>query len=313
MVDSDLNSLLTSISELPPLSLRKPKVRKSKRKNNPGFFLFSDWHIGEITLPQRIEGFGEYNYEIARKRLAHITDEMLIWAKRLDLAKAVLLFLGDYISGGIHDELIIGAEFPPPVQAIRAGELVAAVIAKFYENFPVDAYILTTDNHGRLTKPVIYKDKGINNYGYITASLARQLVPERKSLRFYMIETIYHEIIYNGKTILITHGDTIRAWNGIPYYGIDRFIGRECARRNFDYLAIGHFHTPAFIGRTIINGCLTGTNEYTYAAGYSTAPAQVGFTLNPFNLSVFSSAPASRTTCRTPERPSKKKLTGIVL
>lgn len=285
----DLCNLLEGISRIPPLK-RSPKQAKSRsrrKKENPGFFLFSDWHIGEFTLPEQVEGFGEFNYAIAQKRLASIVDSMLVWAERMNLSKAVLLFLGDYISGGIHEELVTGAEFPAPVQAVKAGELVASVTTRFYEAFPVDAYALTTDNHGRLTKPVTYKNKGLNNYAYITVKVAQQLVPQHKLLRFFPIETIYHEISYTGKTILISHGDTIRAWNGIPYYGLDRFLGRERSRRKFDYLAVGHFHTPAVVGQTIINGCLTGTNEYSYAAGFHTQPAQVALTLDPFTFCVF--------------------------
>lgn len=300
MTSLTVDDLLNGIARVPPFSGVKRQVKKRQRKNRYGFFLFSDWHIGEIITPERTEGFGYFNYAIAKERLDHITDSMLNWASTTNIAKAVLLFLGDYVSGGIHDELLIGAEFPPPVQAVRAGELMAGTIAKFYEACPVDVYALTTDNHGRLTKPVIYKDKGLNNYSYITVKFAQQLVSKLK-VNFNAIETIYHQIEYAGKKILMTHGDTIKAWNGIPYYGIDRLVGRESARRNFDFLVLGHFHTPAFVGRTLINGCLTGTSEYSYAAGYNTAPTQLGFTFEQesIQLSFFSPA-ASKYRCVAP-------------
>ena len=70
-----------------------------------------------------------------------------------------------------------------------------------------------------------------------------------------------------GYNILLTHGDTVRGWSGIPYYGVDRQKAKQQALRRknggFDYWFLGHFHTPTELeGNTYINGALVGPDEY---------------------------------------------------
>ncbi|GAF73430.1 unnamed protein product, partial [marine sediment metagenome] len=67
------------------------------------------------------------------------------------------------------------------------------------------------------------------------------------------------------------HGDDIKSWGGIPFYGINRsaakWLGIEAVqKRYFQYFVLGHFHSKGILqsptGEKIINGSMVGSGEY---------------------------------------------------
>jgi len=84
-----------------------------------------------------------------------------------------------------------------------------------------------------------------------------------------------------GKTFLVFHGDEIKSWQGIPWYGIERAIARlrelfQAKGVMFDYAALGHMHNWAelerAVGQTMVNGSLVGGSEYSIGRLFSTSP-----------------------------------------
>lgn len=67
---------------------------------------------------------------------------------------------------------------------------------------------------------------------------------------------------------LIVHGDQIRGWSGIPYYGVSKKVAgwADCMPKDWDNLLFGHFHT--FASGTInhrrwfANGTTESSNTY---------------------------------------------------
>jgi hypothetical protein len=92
------------------------------------------------------------------------------------------------------------------------------------------------------------------------------------------------QVDIRGWNVLLGHGDDVKSWAGIPWYGITRKTTQtqalEAARGNpIDYQFLGHFHEAASIphpaGETIINGCVIGGNEYSIESlAKSSKPAQ---------------------------------------
>lgn len=253
------------------------------------FFAFSDWHIGEVIARDAVGSFGGFNYEIAQKRLQEIVAAMLDWVKRERPEKVVLLFLGDYISGNIHDELLHTNEFPEPVQAIKAGELVAWVVEEFSKKSTnVRVCGVAADNHGRLRKKPYHKQKALASYSYVVLEFARQRTEHIKHVNFEVYTSAKVTINSGGKKLLLMHGDGIKSWGGIPYYGLERASMRESVfakhfpEHSFDYMVLGHFHVPCKLGSNIlINGSLSGTSEFDYSSGRFSVPCQIGFKLEP--------------------------------
>jgi hypothetical protein len=145
-------------------------------------------------------------------------------------------------------------------------------------------------NHGRVGK------KGENPhwvnwdlivYKFIESTLANY--KDRISFDFpkswWLIEKIFDH------KFLLTHGDGIKAWMGVPFYGIQRADSRwtmmlQSIHEEYNYLEIGHFHTPSFlprvIGETIINGCWPGGSIFALKDLLTTIrPSQAFFGVHP--------------------------------
>ena len=144
-------------------------------------------------------------------------------------------------------------------------------------------------NHGRIGK------RGENlhyvNYDYIVYKLVEKTLknfPEftwQITKSWWQIDTIY------GYNFLMFHGDDIKSWQGIPYYGIDRAAKNyrellEMLNVKYDYMEIGHFHMPSEIpGVTVekfINGCWPGGSIYAMKGlGVASVPVQKLFAVHP--------------------------------
>jgi hypothetical protein len=252
----------------------------------------SDWHIGEVVNPGEIENINSYNLEIARQRMFHIISSFLNWVevqrKFYVIEECVLLCEGDYISGDIHQELMVTNEFPLPVQTAHAGYLLGEVIRRVAGHFKrVKVVLVGADNHGRLQKKPQGKQKSANNMSYLVHTIAQTYVQKSHNLRFEVAEAMKHLTTVGGWKFLVEHGDTVKGWAGFPYYGMGRVVGREARRRmntdrGFHYWSIGHFHVPCVIeGNMLVNGSLSGTSEFDHSVARQAAPSQVAFMMHP--------------------------------
>ena len=266
-------------------------------------FVLSDWQIGEVIDPDKTEGFGEFNWEIAQRRIFGMTEAFLAWVElqrhvyRIDRIRIFLA--GDPISGDIHPELQFTNEFPIPVQSAKAGLLTGEVISRIAPHAAeVIVEGIDADNHGRMTKKNQWKEGGLNNMAHLVNVLAGECVSKHGNVDFRAgtgrIKDLFDVC---GKKFLVEHGHAVKAWMGIPYYGLERARAREAVRRmntelGFHYQVCGHWHVAGwFAGTMLVNGNLPGTTEFDHACGRHAPPAQVAFLVHPkhgvFNFTPF--------------------------
>ncbi len=264
--------------------------------------MLSDLHIGEVVERDEVEGFNRYNWDIAQAGLFGIVEDFLRWVEAqrqwYRIEQCTVLCEGDYVSGDIHDELKATNEFPLPVQTANAGTLLGEVFRILAGHFKrVSAIECGADNHGRLQKKPQAKQKAQNSMSYLVHHIANAAASRCANVVPKMAIGMKELAAINGRKFLCEHGDTIRGWAGLPFYGFQREVGREAVRRmntsrGFDYLCIGHFHVPTFLeNRIIVNGSLSGTSEFDHACGRHAHPCQVAFLVHPahgiFNLTPF--------------------------
>ncbi len=261
----------------------------------------SDWHIGEVINEEETERFGRFNMAIAEKRMLHITDKFISWVELMRNAYKIdecrIWREGDMISGNIHKELEITNEFPAPVAAAKSGFLLAEVVSRVAAHFShVIVEGVDSDNHGRMNPKPQAKQKSENNWSYVVAIIAQEKLKKHGNVDFRWTKGMKYLAEVAGKKFLIEHGDTVKSWMGIPYYGLERGRAREATRRmntdrTFHYQSIGHWHVPAFVaGNIIVNGSLSGTSEYDHSCGRDAVPSQVAFMVHP-KYGVFSWQP----------------------
>lgn len=301
LLAKSVKEAVEALEPLRPVPYKVPAKLQSETKM-AAVLKLSDWHIGEIIRPEETERFGEYNWAIAQERIACIVDKVIAWTQCHRLAFNIphlyIFCEQDFISGNIHKELEVTNEFPLPVQAVKAGALLAQTVATLAPHFPeVHICEVGGDNHSRLNPKPQAKQKATNSMGYVVYAMANESL--RKHANVEIIEqdgaTFLADVL--GVKFLVEHGDSVRGSLGFPWYGISRKRGREAFRRmivrrkrdiGFDYMSFAHWHVPSIIEEIgLVNGSLSGTTEFDHQQGRHADPSQVSFMVNPKHCLIF--------------------------
>ena len=286
------HELIKNIKKIKPYpNFVIPRPRKVKAGSPVVAVLqFGDWHIGENIESNIVNEFNAYNYQKASDRVFNITSGFNSWVNvhryGYFINDCVILDIGDNISGDIHHELTITNEFPVPEQIIRCCILKAEAYRRIAQNFKkVEVHFIVPDNHSRKTRKYQYKQGGLNSENYLVGYITKLMLREIEKIDFKLILSHQGEVMINGFLYLCEHGKDIKSWSGIPYYGMDRKVGREAKRRmanrGFYKMVLQHFHVPAVLPHCLIGGSLSGTNELDHALGREALPCQCGFLVHP--------------------------------
>lgn len=302
------DEMADAIDALPPPAVEYHRPRATKVETPVTHVChLTDWHDGAQQESLEIEGLNEFSPVILREYVRNYVKDNLDWLelhrKSYTVNDVHLLLTGDYISGGIHEELRWTNAYPEPVQAIKAGELIAEVVAMLsphYERVIVDA--ITVDNHARLTRKPQSQEAGINTWNYPVLRFAKERLREHKNVDFRIHEMIFKLVECGGRRYLLTHGDRVRGWAGFPYYGLERLASREAQKRMkqallesrkveadvakvtgwlFDRVILGHFHAPLKHGKYWIGGSACGTTAYDHGEGREADPLQCSWMVHP--------------------------------
>lgn len=253
----------------------------------------SDWQIGEVISAEETDRFGEFNWEIAQRRVFYLADRLIesanmYRASGFPLDELAIFSEADLISGNIHYELEVTNEFPVTVATANAGLLMGEFAARLAAHFKtVSLYEMSADNHGRLTRKNQAKQGAKNNYSFLSHTIANQYLAKQSNVKITHFPGVKGLAPVQGINFLLSHGHHIMGQMGIPYYGMSRDKGREAVKRlntnqTFKYISIGHWHVPAIVeGNILVNGNLPGTTEFDHMQGRHAAPSQVSFLVHP--------------------------------
>lgn len=282
-----IQALKEVIPQFPvPEYVNPPKPAYSKGKET-AVLLISDWHIGEVVSEEETLGLGAFNSEIATARvelIAEKTIDLISGYTRSRIGTIVVGALGDMVSGQIHEELERTQELNAAEQVIMAAWLIAMLLSELTAYYNVK-FVGVVGNHGRLKRKKEAKEKYVN-WDYIVYQITSLLLRDNPRIEWLISKSPHAFVEIEGHLFLFTHGDTIKGWAGIPFYGISRYANnmREILNKRkliLDGLCMGHFHQPANIerinGPIIVNGSLKGPDEYSLQRGAAMGPSQVLF------------------------------------
>lgn len=285
------------VKESPPVKFEK----KSGTLIEPVLHL-TDLHIGARQEASEIEGFGEFSPDIAESRLNDLTGRWLKWVeyqrKAYPINNASILMTGDFISGDIHEELRITNAYPSPVQVAEASRMASGVIraiAPYFNSLTI--HFISEDNHARLTKKPQAKEAGLNSLNYLVGKMIEAHVKDLSNVQmniYPMFETVVN---VNDRQYLISHGHNMMSWMGMPWYNIERKIGRESQARlqiimqdieraksiGFHKYVFGHWHVPADLPMYSCGASLQGTDAYDHKNGRYAVPGQSAWLVHPRN------------------------------
>lgn len=289
---SEVVLAVTAQEPLPRVQFFIPKKVENKTPITAVLHL-TDWHIGERNSSDELEGWGGYDWGIAQDRvLNQLIPAFIAWVNTqrsgYNIRDLVIVETGDFVSGDIHEELKVTNEFPLPIQTAKAGQLLGTVhneLAPHFDNVYVKQ--IGGDNHSRLVRKPQAAGKAQNSMGYLVYEIANEVARKNTNVHTERAEGMKMTFKIGNFTFLGEHGDTVKSWMGVPFYGIERERAREATRRmhdgrGFHYLILGHWHSPIFAGQAdaagmVVGGCLGGTTAYDHSCGRISPPSQSAF------------------------------------
>ena len=286
-----VQALRETVQAMPVLSSQSVVVPRHKADGTHTAVLqLSDLHVGEVVSQATMGGLGQYNLDIFRQRVGlwlqkviHLVD---LRRGRLEIPRLVVLADGDFVSGGMVNELVRTNVTHVMHQAIYTAKLIAFAIAQLARLFEEVVVSCTVGNHGRLSIRPEFKDPDLS-WDYLCYQHMAAELRGYENVEFDIPCSPWQITKVESLDILHFHGHGIRSWAGFPWYGIDRAVkslrqALAMGDRSFDVVAMGHFHVPLEFetptGPWLVNGSWIGGTEFALAQLHTTLrPSQVLF------------------------------------
>lgn len=291
IIDATVNALKARpLREIKPFTVHLDRTYSEETI----VLMISDIQAGTYISSEASGGLNEYNWGILEKQFDQLyvgLEEIVTRHKKVAPIKSLHIHLiGDIVEGyDIFKGQTRQIDKEITEQAIGVKDLLCDFLQKALHLFDNIHVVAVPGNHGRIgTKGenlhyvswdyIVYKwmESELQNYNNITWQITKS---------WWQIDTIY------GYNFLMFHGDDIKSWQGIPYYGIDRAAKNyhellALLGLKYNYLEIGHFHVPSELSgvttEKFINGCWPGGSLYSMK-GLVTAnyPVQKLFAVHP--------------------------------
>lgn len=236
--------------------------------------IWSDWHMGETVSRAETSGVNEYNPVIAEARIRRLVESTVVLCRRHGPGTypgIVINLLGDFVSGGLHPELLrTDAEEQIP-SALRCFDILVWALEILAKEFKRVYVPCASGNHGRNTVKPELKRYVYKNFDYLIYELLARQFEGRKDI---VIDNrpsneVYYRI-YNQR-YLAMHGDMLGVKGGDGIIGAIGPIMRgeiktrgqaTSTGRDYDILLIGHWHQALWLPRAIVANTLKGFDEY---------------------------------------------------
>ena len=262
-----------SIDALPhvPRALLKPPTVKPRVKHvETPVLAFGDLHVGQVISKAATHGINEFDFDIWQGRLEYLEGRVLEHLFRHQSStypELVVAGIGDNVSGRIHEELQkYGAQHVVD-QVFVGATAVAVFLARLASHFESVRYVGISGNHGRLDKA---KESSFyfKNFDYLFNSIIATRLKDHARISVTIPEAIFTRLDVAGQSILLSHGMELPPSSmGLPAYSINRasagyqeLLAQVGSR--YDYWLLGHVHRPMELDAVIVNGCMSGYDEY---------------------------------------------------
>lgn len=276
----------------PPKWMLRPK--NTPEKPEVPVTIWSDWHAGEKVSRAEVNGANEFNLEVCEERIRRLVERTVrLTDKHHGTYPGLALnLLGDFVSGGLHPELLVTDEVEVLEAMLWVKDILAWAIGEMVEQYGQLYIPCASGNHGRQTKKPEFKRYIHKNFDTVIFKLLERHFERDKRIRFDIRES--NEVLYRvfNKRFLAMHGDMLGVRGGD---GIIGALGPICRGEvkirgsavsmsaAYDTLLIGHWHQPLWLPRVIVANSLKGYDEFAKNALRApvTIPSQPLFFVHP--------------------------------
>lgn len=273
---ADIMNVFKDAKRTPPkwITDTAPSVKKKAGPEVP-VTMWADWHAGEVVQPAEVNGFNEYNLEVFERRVRRLVETTIRLAKKHHVAGgypgAVVALAGDFVSGGLHPELLKTDEEPVLAVVLRVEEILIWALTEMANAFGKLYVPCVAGNHGRNTAKPEFKNYYLKNFDWlIYRHLARHFVGY-DNIHFDVRPSNDVSFGVYGLRYLLVHGDMLGVKGGDGIIGsigpITRGEVKKTAQASalnlpFDKLIMGHWHQRLWLPRATVAGTLKGFDEY---------------------------------------------------
>src|SRR5262249_13117582 len=137
---------------------------------------------------------------------------------------------GDLVTGSIHD-LEKYSNGKTIIESVaECGYLLAEAVRNVAAEFEHVEMVCTVGNHGRLPDARRMEQKApLRNWDAAVYFFAQAVLRDVKNVNITIPNSYAAAYEIQGLNVLQSHGHQIKSWGGIPWYGLQRHVGRVTA------------------------------------------------------------------------------------
>lgn len=271
-----LIGVLASSPSNPPTWLIEGQAKVGNKTPEVLMTSWADWHGGETVSRAQLNGVNEFNLEILERRVKHLVERTILLAKEHGpgvYPGAVVNLIGDFVSGGLHPELLKTDEEDVLPACVRIADLLLWGLTKMADAFGHVYAPAVCGNHGRHTAKPEFKDYVYKNFDWLIYRMVEKRLQDRKDDRVQIDWRSSNEVYYRvfNTRFMAVHGDMLGVKGGDGIIGAIGPIMRgeikvrgwaDSSKIPYDILVMGHWHQPLWLPRAIVANTLKGYCEY---------------------------------------------------
>lgn len=226
--------------------------------------LLSDWHIGSYINTYH----NQFNTEIAQERVSKLEQDVIKYCRLHNVSKLYVNVMGDLISGNIHISTRLNNQENVVRQTMLCSELLATFIHNLSQYIKEVVVNFTIGNHGRVSANV-KESLDEENFEYLILEFLKLRLQDT-NVQFNEVKIDKEIVTYEvfNKTVACVHGHREKkVFDSVKE--LSYFLGKK-----IDLVCCGHFHNFATRNNVIINGALSGADEYANNLRFNNAPSQ---------------------------------------
>lgn len=237
---------------------------------NEMIICLSDLHIGQTFSSI----FGEYNSDIAKRRLNEYLNKIIDVSKLHKVRKAHVISLGDQISGSIHKSIAITNKENVIEQIKLATELISSFCYELTKYFESVQFYNVSGNHTRIDRKddALHNERLDDTIGW-AVSLCLSHIKNFHYMKYRNLDIGLANLFVCGKTYIACHGD----YDPMTKQGVSNlcmllgFIPTGIFRGHMHYSAMNELNGV----KVIQSGSLVGSgDDYTIEYRLTGKPSQ---------------------------------------
>jgi hypothetical protein len=296
--------LVEEIKSMAPQSYETaPSVSRPRKESHSSpqsaVLLFSDTHIGKVTLREQTLGFSEYNFHTFLARLKYVEDSVVSILRdhiTTEVPELVIPMLGDMLDGALSHGVEAGQRNTLFSQFYAGGHAIAQFFRNLAAHVPKVRIQTVCGNHTRWqNQRRMPTENRFSNLDMFLYALVEALTSDIPNIEWNLNQQPFQVFGVQGFTFFSAHGDHWRGGDkalGIPNHAIGRQLSTTSQLFNKhnaelpNYYVSGHLHRsitlPHAIGEVMINGGFPGLDNFGLAENFNPVdPIQRFFFVHP--------------------------------